>query len=183
MDVPTLCLAVLSRGPASGYEIRKAFGDGPFAHIHEASFGSIYPSLRRLEEQGLAEGAAEQQDGRPDKRVYRITDSGRATLRRALMAPPRPDRVRSDALVVLCFAHLVPAETVATALDLYLAQHRAVLSLLTGDGCADCATPGERFVHGFGVAIYQAAVSYIENHRAAFVDATAATPAGGDHRS
>ncbi len=34
----------------------------------------------------------------------------------------------------------------------------------------NCRTPGERFVHGFGVAIYEAAVRYLENHRDAFVD-------------
>ncbi len=41
MDAKTLCLGALSRGDASGYEIKKAFEEGPLSHIHEASFGAI----------------------------------------------------------------------------------------------------------------------------------------------
>ncbi|MCC7276152.1 MAG: hypothetical protein IT561_26030, partial [Alphaproteobacteria bacterium] len=86
--------------------------------------------------------------------------------------------VRSDALVILCFAHLVPPEIAIAAADLCLARHRAMLAQLTTDDCADGATPGQRFVHGFGVAIYDAAVRYLENHRAALVDALAENRAG-----
>ena len=37
---------------ASGYEIKKFF-EGPFSHVYEASFGSIYPSLQKLTDDGL----------------------------------------------------------------------------------------------------------------------------------
>src|SRR3546814_8991519 len=37
MDAKTLCLGVLSRGAASGYEIKKAFEEGPFSHFHQRS--------------------------------------------------------------------------------------------------------------------------------------------------
>ena len=40
MDVKTLCLGVLTLGDASGYEIRKQFEEGPFAHFFGASYGS-----------------------------------------------------------------------------------------------------------------------------------------------
>src|SRR3546814_665287 len=53
MDAKTLCLGVLSRGAASGYEIKKAFEEGPFSHFHQASFGSIYPTLNALSADGL----------------------------------------------------------------------------------------------------------------------------------
>ena len=48
MDVKTLCLGVLSRGAASGYEIKKQCEEGPFAHFYAAGFGSIYPALNSL---------------------------------------------------------------------------------------------------------------------------------------
>ncbi|BBK31759.1 DNA-binding PadR family transcriptional regulator [Stella humosa] len=181
MDVPTLCLAALAHGPASGYDIRKAFEDGPFAHFHEASFGSIYPALRRLEESGAVHATVEPQDRRPDRRIYSLTPDGEARLRRALLSPPRPDQLRSDALVILFFAHLVPVATAVGVLDGYLEYHRHLLAQLDGnceggngegaDGDAtECGTPGQRFVHGLGVAVYEAAVRYMENHRASFVD-------------
>src|SRR3546814_15114546 len=83
MDGKTLCLAVLFREEATGYEIKKAFEEGPFAHFQRAGFGSIYPALSRLLAEGLAEARAHEQDGRPDKKVYRLNAAGRAAFPRA----------------------------------------------------------------------------------------------------
>ena len=80
MDVKTLCLGALSRGDASGYEIKKAFEEGPLSHIHEASFGAIYPALTELERQGLVTGREMAQEKRPDKKVYALTEAGLGAL-------------------------------------------------------------------------------------------------------
>ena len=53
MSVRTLCLAILNFGDATGYEIRKLSTGGKFRYFIEASFGSIYPTLARLEAEGL----------------------------------------------------------------------------------------------------------------------------------
>ena len=53
MSVRTLCLAILNFGDATGYEIRKLSTEGKFRYFIEASFGSIYPTLARLEAEGL----------------------------------------------------------------------------------------------------------------------------------
>ena len=45
MDVRTICLGILTRGDATGYEIKKLVEDGGYQHFVEASFGSIYPAL------------------------------------------------------------------------------------------------------------------------------------------
>ncbi len=104
MDAKTLCLGVLARGDASGYEIKKSVEKGPFAHIQAASFGSIYPALTKLSEEGLLACRAEHQDKRPDKKVYSITPAGRDALAARLMTPPAADRVSSDFLFILFFA-------------------------------------------------------------------------------
>ena len=69
MDARTLCLGVIARGDETGYEIKKSFEEGPFAHIQAASFGSIYPALTKLSEDGLLACRDERQDTRPDKKV------------------------------------------------------------------------------------------------------------------
>ncbi len=46
MSVRSLCLAILSFGDATGYEIRKESTEGRFSYFDDASFGSIYPALR-----------------------------------------------------------------------------------------------------------------------------------------
>ena len=113
MDVKTLCLGVLSRGQASGYEIKKQFEHGPFAHFHEAGFGSIYPALNKLNEAGLVSCTAVAQDKGPAKKVYSLTPSGRLELVDAISKQPGADSIRSNFLFTLFFAHLLPAPHVS----------------------------------------------------------------------
>ena len=70
-------MAFLSTGEASGYEIKKEIEDGLFSHFIDASFGSIYPALTQLTAEGLLTVRAEEQTGKPDKKVYAITTKGR----------------------------------------------------------------------------------------------------------
>ena len=77
MNVRTLCLSVLYDGDATGYDIRRLCADGEFSYFVEASYGSIYPALAKLEADRLVTSRAEQQDGRPARKVYSITEMGR----------------------------------------------------------------------------------------------------------
>ena len=52
MNVKTLCLGYLSLHEATGYEIKKDVEDGLFSHFIEASYGSIYPALNQLANEG-----------------------------------------------------------------------------------------------------------------------------------
>ena len=63
MNVRTLCLSILFEGEATGYEIRRLCVEGECAYFVEASFGSIYPALAKLEDDGLVESRVAQQDG------------------------------------------------------------------------------------------------------------------------
>lgn len=164
MDARTLCLGVLARRDASGYEIKKSFEEGPFAHIQAASFGSIYPALTKLSEDGLLVSRAETQDKRPDKKVYSITPAGRDALAARLMKPPAEDRVSSDFLFILFFAHLVPPPLLAEFIDRRIAWYEASIARMQGCG-VESRPPGERFVHGFGLAWYAMAAQYLRDHR------------------
>ena len=163
MDVKTLCLSVLSLGEASGYEIRKHFEEGAFRHFQTATFGSIYPALGKLYELGHVSVIEHEQDGRPDKKVYTLTESGRAALQQALLRDPAPDAMRSDLLVQLFFAHLLPPEKVAALIDQRIAEYRACIEKMSG--CTK-APPGHSFVQGMGLAIYAAAATFLEENKA-----------------
>jgi len=164
MDAKTLCLGVLARGDASGYEIKKSFEEGPFAHIQAASFGSIYPALTKLSEDGLLACRAEPQDKRPDKKVYSITPAGRDALAARLMQPPAADRVSSDFLFIMFFAHVLPPPLLADFIDQRIAWYEASIERMQGCG-VETRPPGERFVHGFGLAWYETAARYLREHR------------------
>ncbi len=170
MDVKTLCLAVLFKGEATGYEIKKAFEEGPFAHFQRASFGSIYPALSRLLAEGLAEAEAREQDGRPDKKVYRLTAAGRDAFHQAIGQDPEPDQFRSDMLFLLYFARELPMDRVADLIDRYIDSYRSQAEHIVACRAQRLASgeeidPGRWLVSGFGVAIYQAAADYLIENR------------------
>jgi DNA-binding PadR family transcriptional regulator len=165
MDVKTLCLAVLSKREASGYEIKKAFEEGPFAHFQTASFGAIYPALARLTAEAMVTVTARAQDGKPDKKVYRLSPRGRDALHAALEIEPGPDQVRSDLLFLLFFAEHVPPARIAALIDTRIAHYRAMITRMDAADVDPAHDIGRGFVRGFGRAVYQAAADYLDAHR------------------
>ncbi len=163
MDVKTVCLGVLMFGDASGYEIRKMLEEGPFPHFQEAGFGSIYPALRALSRAGQVTCQEVVQPGRPAKKVYSITPAGRITFARSLLGDTARDRYRSDYLFKLFFAELLDAPTRARLIDEYGALYRDLIGRMKGDLTG--VPEGARFVHGLGLAVYRAAVDYIDRNR------------------
>jgi DNA-binding PadR family transcriptional regulator len=165
MDVRTICLGILSRGDATGYEIKKLFEDDGYQHFVEASFGSIYPALNRLTQEGMVSVRSEPQDKRPDRKVYSITEAGRTAFINSLMKKLPEDRHRSPFVFAMLFSHLLPQPRVIEMLDTYIGQSEAKLAQLLEEKPRP-QTEGERFATGFGRAIYIAMVNYLRKYRA-----------------
>lgn len=163
MDVRTICLGILTRGEATGYEIKKLFEDDGYQHFVEASFGSIYPALNQLTRDGLVHVRAEAQDKRPDRKVYSITPAGRSQFLASLLKPVPEDRHRSPFLFAMLFSHLLPAERVSELLDAYLRQSEQKLEQLNG---TKGQSRGEQFAIGLGRAFYRATIDFLHEHRA-----------------
>ena len=164
MDAKTLCLGVLMLGHASGYEIKKHFEEGPFAYFHAAGFGSIYPALNTLKAEGLVTCTEMEQDGRPDKKVYSITQNGREAFRRALHRQPVPDSFRSEAIFMMFFGDLLDRDHLRHVFDDYVARYRTRVDRMAEQDMTD-RPAGRRFVHGMGLAIYRASVAYMEENQ------------------
>ena len=96
-----------------GYEIKKLFEDDGYQHFVEASFGSIYPALNRLTEEGFVSVREEAQEKRPDRKVYSITPAGRTAFIASLLKPLPEDRHRSPFVFAMLFADLLPKAHVA----------------------------------------------------------------------
>lgn len=172
MDTKTLCLAVLSRSDASGYEIKKAFEDGPFAHITEVGFGSIYPALAALLGDGLVSVAKFEQEGRPDKKVYSLTSSGRMALLDALNEPTEPDKVRCDFLFRMMFSSLLTPSILEEMMDSRIDQLNATIARIEQGLEEEPGDAGDAFVRGFGLAMYKTMATYIEEHKYALLGAS-----------
>lgn len=163
MDTRTLCLGILGDGDATGYEIKK-FVEDRFGHFLEVSQSAIYPALGELHRDGLVSCREVRQDGRPDKKVYRLTAAGREALLAGLERSPGRHRVRSEFIALLLFARWLPPERVSRLLDEREADFARVLGYLRH--CADEARgPGERFVGGLGEAMVGAGLAYMRAHR------------------
>jgi PadR family transcriptional regulator, regulatory protein AphA len=106
-------LGMLHNTPKSGYEI-KTIVDHSTRFFWAASYGQIYPELKRLAEAGLVEGTDSPKGGRK-RTVYRLTEAGRKELRDWLREPPRTFELRDEGFLKLFFADaLPPTEAVET---------------------------------------------------------------------
>lgn len=164
MNVRTLCLSILHDGDATGYEIRRMSVEGECSYFVEASFGSIYPALARLESEGLVSSRLEQQDGKPTKKIYSITPAGRDAFVQELSAPMGEEVFRSPFLLFARFVHLLPRDLVATRANDYLAaretKHRIVREALETPSLNAC----DAWVINYGRAIMGVAEEYLRTH-------------------
>jgi DNA-binding PadR family transcriptional regulator len=172
MDVRTICLGILTRGDATGYEIKRTVEEGGYHHFAEASFGSIYPALNRLTEEGLVSVHAQAQEKRPERKVYTITQAGRRAFVASLMGPLPEDRHRSAFAFAMLFADLLPEERVGRMLAAYIAETEKKLAQLQ-QADAKPRRQGERFTNGLGQAAYSAILDYLRAHRAKIETQTA----------
>jgi DNA-binding PadR family transcriptional regulator len=106
--VTPVILGLLSLGPRSGYEIKAAV-DRSTRFFWAASYGQIYPELRRLEGAGMIEGRDAPTGGRR-KRVYRLTSAGRAALEEWLLGEEFTIELRDESLLRLFFADTLPRD-------------------------------------------------------------------------
>ncbi len=166
MDVKTVCLGMLTDGPASGYDLKKEF-ESTFAHFFAAGYGSIYPALSSLAESGLVDCELVPQEGKPDRKVYQITDAGREHLLEALENTSPCHKVRSEFLATMCFAHLMRPDVIEAVLDNRLADIARYQELFREleTSCDQDWPAGADFVLGFGKAIAAAMESYIKDNR------------------
>src|SRR5215510_1265488 len=135
--ITPVVLGLLSLGPRSGYDI-KATVDRSTRFFWAASYGQIYPELRRLEEAGLIEGE-DTPTGRRRRRVYSITTAGRAVLVDWLSSPIETIELRDESLLRLFFADVLPHSEALLLLEGRRYGHEQYLEVLR----AIDARPGE----------------------------------------
>jgi PadR family transcriptional regulator AphA len=103
-------LGFLNYKPLSGYDLKRAF-DISVRHFWLADQSQIYRTLAGLAESGWAEMEIVEQQDRPDRKVYHITEAGREELRRWLTVP-LPHTVRLAELIQVFFAGQLPDEEI-----------------------------------------------------------------------
>jgi DNA-binding PadR family transcriptional regulator len=102
---------MITLGRRTGYDI-KQFVDKTTRHFWAASYGQIYPELKRLEDQGLIVGRDDPAGGRP-RTVFDLTDAGTAALHSWLRSPNLPlPELRDEGMLKLFFSDALPEQRV-----------------------------------------------------------------------
>src|SRR5690554_3987531 len=149
MNVRTICLAILYEGEATGYEIRKLSVEGDYSYFIEASYGSIYPALAKLETEKLVTSRCELQPGKPNKKIYTITEAGRTAFINALFEDLGDDTFRSEFLLFARFASELPTSLVEARINERLQRIEATLADLDRIASKQ-AHPGDTWVIDYG---------------------------------
>lgn len=127
MSLDFAILGFLNYHPYTGYDLKKIF-DTSVRHFWYADQSQIYRTLARLTENGWAKMEKIPQEDRPDRKVYHITDAGRAELLRWLSAPPPMGGPHSAPLIQVFFAAQLSDEELLAKFEGYAAIMRAILS-------------------------------------------------------
>jgi DNA-binding PadR family transcriptional regulator len=110
MDIKSILLGFLTRQPLTGYELKKRFSIS-FSFFSGLSYGSIYPALKKMEQEGLVLQQVKIQNGAPNRKVYTITAEGRKAFIEALKEPTPWEMPKNTFLTRLFFfAQLTPEE-------------------------------------------------------------------------
>jgi PadR family transcriptional regulator AphA len=163
MQLKTLCLGLLEISDATGYDIKQMF-EHSLHHFHAASYGSIYPALKQLEQEGYVRSRIETGGPHPGKRLFTLTEQGHAHFIKSLSETEPDETIRSEFLVLMFFSNLLETPVLEEKLDRMEQQYNSKLvmleSLLDHEHGA-----GIRFTIEFGISALTAKRDFIRQHR------------------
>ncbi len=113
--------------PCSGYDLAKQF-DGSVGYFWSASHQQIYRELSKLEAQGWITSETIAQAGRPDKKLYQVTELGEQQLRSWIAQPSEPTPIKDDLLVKIFAGYIASPQIILEELERHREAHLKRLS-------------------------------------------------------
>jgi DNA-binding PadR family transcriptional regulator len=120
-------LALLVQEPMSGYDLNKAF-EGSVGNFWKATHQQIYRELGKLEAMGWVKAETIPQEGRPDKKLYQITEVGQKNLAQWVAEPCDASPVKEELLVKVFVGTLAPVQNIRQELERHRQIHQARLA-------------------------------------------------------
>lgn len=87
------------------YEIKKAF-EGNVSFFYSASFGSLHPSIKKLELNGFINSMTEEENGRL-KKIYSITERGKIEFHKWLLSDIGIEKIQDQGVLRLYFLNFL----------------------------------------------------------------------------
>jgi DNA-binding PadR family transcriptional regulator len=182
-------LGMLAVRPRSGYEIKQLV-DSSARFFWAASYGQIYPELKRLEKEGLISGNDSARGGR-QRTVYKLTAQGKRAAREWIAREPETLELRDEGLLALFFAGSIdPGRTAEIARERAKAAAATAAQLRTleqqterpegPEGPDASPDAGSMAVLRYGIELNEWAAEWFERAALELENKTsAATPAAG----
>jgi PadR family transcriptional regulator AphA len=130
-------LGFLGRESMTGYDLKTRCFDEAAGHLWTADQAQVYRTLERLAAGGLVRSRLVPQRGKPDRRVYSITSTGRKAYERWLASPVQPPPTRDAFLLHLFFAPDLPDDDVLALLEGARTEYQRRLEHLRGPARAE----------------------------------------------
>ena len=125
-------LGLLMQAPTTGYDISKAFG-GELGCFWSAKHSQIYPELKRLVEEGLVQYSTVIQGEKLEKKLYEITDEGKADFLQWLEQDPPLDPTPKDVFRLRSYySQWLPEETYLDLIQKQIEKRSVKLNYLSG---------------------------------------------------
>lgn len=109
MSLPHALLGLLKYKPNTGYNIKTAF-ESSINFFWDVSLPQIYRTLNSMEDRGWLESDIEQQESRPNKKIYRVTEEGDREFQQWLVRKPEVSHAKDELLVKLFFGKFMNRE-------------------------------------------------------------------------
>ena len=133
MSLQHALLGFLNYQPMTGYELKQTM-DVSTSNFWHAKQSQIYTTLKKMEESGWVVSDVEEQNGRPNRRVYTLTESGGAALQTWLAKPLLELQARKELLLLkLFFSADEDKQTLLTQLRLQHDLHQQALARYQGE--------------------------------------------------
>ena len=128
--IARVILGMIAFGRTTGYDI-KQFVDRTIRHFWAASYGQIYPELKRLEDQGLVHGRPKPSGGRA-RTVYQLTEEGERALQGWLAVEREPlYELRDEGMLKLFFSDSLPEMRIPNIRAMRAREERVLAHLRT----------------------------------------------------
>jgi DNA-binding PadR family transcriptional regulator len=101
-----LFLSLISRAPTHGYDLMQTYESLFSSVLPSLNAGQIYTTLSRLERDGLVRRHTVAQEGKPNKRVYELTEQGHQLLEGWFAEPLKGPRIKDNFFLKLTSARL-----------------------------------------------------------------------------
>jgi PadR family transcriptional regulator AphA len=156
-------LGLLTRQPMSGYDIKRFLKSLSWL-IDSPSFGSLYPALHALLEDGLVTVEILSRQDKPPRKIYTITEKGRQALQEWMDRPIAPGvSLKAFVMRLILASNLSHASLIAYLEQRHnqVATHQLALEQ-TAQATDDDMDLGERLALDYGLAVAAAELAWLD---------------------